>query len=96
VLTLLENCDAFRRPERFAELLTACEADARGRAGRESEPYPQADYLREALAAAAGVTLTEEERRGLPGPAIGEELRRRRLGAITELKARRSAGPPPA
>src|SRR6266702_1185281 len=25
VLTLLENCDAFRRPERFAELLLACE-----------------------------------------------------------------------
>jgi len=94
VLTLLENCDAFRRPERFAELLVACEADARGRAGREREPYPQADYLREALKAASAVTLREEERRGLPGPAIGEELRRRRLGAVTELKARRSAAPP--
>src|ERR1700704_3775125 len=29
VLTLLEDCDAFRRPQRFAELLLACEADAR-------------------------------------------------------------------
>jgi tRNA nucleotidyltransferase (CCA-adding enzyme) len=37
VLTLLENCDAVRRPGRFAELLLACEADARGRAGRENE-----------------------------------------------------------
>src|SRR5205823_5710998 len=27
VLTLLEDCDAFRRSERFAELLLACEAD---------------------------------------------------------------------
>ena len=50
VLTLLEDCDAFRRPERFAELLLACEADARGRAGRETEPYPQAAYLKAALA----------------------------------------------
>jgi tRNA nucleotidyltransferase (CCA-adding enzyme) len=93
VLTLLETCDAFRRPERFAELLAACEADARGRAGRESEPYPQADYLREALAAAAAVVLQEEERRGLPGPAIGDEIRRRRLAVITELKARLARPP---
>jgi len=95
VLTLLENSDAFRRSERFAELLQACEADARGRAGREHEPYPQADYLREALAAAAAVALREEERRGLAGPAIGEEIRRRRLAVISDLKARRPAPPPP-
>ena len=95
VLTLLENCDAFRRRERFAELLQACEADARGRAGRESEPYPQADYLREALAAAAAVVLREEERRGLAGPAIGQEIRRRRLAVISDLKARRAAPRPP-
>ncbi|MGA7822851.1 MAG: multifunctional CCA addition/repair protein, partial [Steroidobacteraceae bacterium] len=40
VLKLLEDADAFRRPERFAELLVACEADARGRTGLEAEPYP--------------------------------------------------------
>jgi tRNA nucleotidyltransferase (CCA-adding enzyme) len=90
VLTLLEHADALRRPERFAQLLAACEADARGRTGLEREPYPQADYLRAARAAAAAVSLTEQEREGLPGPAIGEELRRRRLAALTELK--RSAG----
>jgi tRNA nucleotidyltransferase (CCA-adding enzyme) len=71
VLKLLQECDAFRRPERFGELLQACEADARGRAGLEAQPYPQARYLQEALTAAAAVTLTEEERRGLKGPAIG-------------------------
>jgi len=87
VLTLLENCDALRRPERFADMLSACEADARGRTGREQEPYPQAAYLRAALATAAAVTLSAAERTGLPGPAIGEELRRRRLAALTALKA---------
>jgi tRNA nucleotidyltransferase (CCA-adding enzyme) len=86
VLTLLENCDALRRPERFAELLLACEADARGRSGRENAPYPQVGYLREALAAAAGATLTESERRGLEGAEIGAELRRRRLAALGNLK----------
>jgi tRNA nucleotidyltransferase (CCA-adding enzyme) len=94
VLTLLENCDAFRRPERFAELLLACEADARGRTGREDAPYPQAAYLREARAAAAGVTLPESERRGLEGAEIGEEIRRRRLAAVAAVKTR--ATPPTA
>jgi tRNA nucleotidyltransferase (CCA-adding enzyme) len=93
VLTLLENCDAFRRPERFAELLRACEADARGRAGRESEPYPQAAYLGQALAAAAGARLSESERQGLEGAEIGEEIRRRRLAAVADLKARLATPP---
>jgi tRNA nucleotidyltransferase (CCA-adding enzyme) len=91
LLSLLENCDAFRRPERFGELLAACEADARGRTGLEQSPYPQAEYLRRALALAAGVNLSAAERAGLAGPAIGEELRRRRLAALTELKQANAA-----
>ncbi|HYM29318.1 MAG TPA: multifunctional CCA addition/repair protein [Steroidobacteraceae bacterium] len=87
LLTLLENCDAFRRPQRFAELLLACEADARGRTGLESAPYPQVDYLQRARAAAAAVALSEAERRGLQGQEIGAELRRRRLAALEALRA---------
>ena len=86
VLKLLEACDALRRPERFGELLTACEADARGRTGRESEPYPQADYLRAARAAAAAATLDPEQRERLSGAAIGAAVRVARLAALTELK----------
>jgi len=86
LLTLLENCDALRRPERFAELLLACEADARGRTGLESAPYPQVAYLQQVRAAAAAVALTEEERRGLKGAEIGAELRRRRLEAIAAAR----------
>lgn len=93
VLKLFDASDAFRRPERFAELLRACEADARGRTGREAEAYPQAEYLKAAFAAAAGVALTDEDRQGLAGPAIGAELRRRRLAAVTAVKA--SAPPVP-
>jgi tRNA nucleotidyltransferase (CCA-adding enzyme) len=89
VLKLFENCDAFRRPERFAELLLACETDARGRTGLESSPYPQAAYLDAMLAAASAVALSADERAGLSGPAIGEEIRRRRLAAIAPLRAAR-------
>lgn len=86
VLTLLENTDAFRRPERFTELLLACECDMRGRTGLETRPYPQAAYLQAARAAAAEVTLTEEERSGLQGRAIGEKIREKRLAAVTRVK----------
>jgi tRNA nucleotidyltransferase (CCA-adding enzyme) len=86
VLKLLEETDAFRRPERFAQFLLACEADARGRKGLEERPYPQADYLRRARAAVAGVALAEADRAGLSGAAIGEKLRTRRLEVLSEMK----------
>ena len=85
VLKLLEATDAFRRQERFEEMLAACEADARGRTGLETQPYPQRDYLRRARAAAAAVSLQESERQGLAGPAIGEKIREKRLAAIKSL-----------
>jgi tRNA nucleotidyltransferase (CCA-adding enzyme) len=85
VLKLLEATDAFRRPERFEEMLAACEADARGRTGLEAQPYPQRDQLRRAHAAAAAVSLDEGERQGLVGAAIGEKIRDKRLAAIRSL-----------
>jgi len=86
LLKLLETVDAFRRPDRFRELLLACESDARGRTGLEDKPYPQADYLQRARDAAAAVTLTEEERQSLKGPFLGERLREKRLAAVTAVK----------
>jgi tRNA nucleotidyltransferase (CCA-adding enzyme) len=86
VLELFEKTDAFRRPERFADLLLACEADARGRLGLEERPYPQADYLRRARDAAAAVALKADERQHLEGPAIGKKIRAKRVSAISEIK----------
>lgn len=86
LLKLLETVDAFRRPERFGELLTACESDARGRAGLESQPYPQREYLLHARDAAAAVALTDDERRELKGPFLGERIREKRLAAVTSVK----------
>src|SRR5688572_18165349 len=87
VVKTLENCDALRRPERFADFLLACEADARGRKGFESRDYPQRAFFAAARERAAAVMLSEEERQGLSGEQIGQELRRRRIAAIEELKA---------
>jgi tRNA nucleotidyltransferase (CCA-adding enzyme) len=54
-LTLLERCDALRRPERFELILLACEADYRGRLDWEEREYAQAAAWRAALAAVRGV-----------------------------------------
>jgi len=86
VVELFEKTDAFRRPERFTELLLACEADARGRTGLENRDYPQADYLRGARDAAAAVALSEAGREGLDGPAIGKEIRAQRVAAVAALR----------
>jgi tRNA nucleotidyltransferase (CCA-adding enzyme) len=88
VLRTLEACDAVRRPERFADFLLACEADARGRQGLTEREYPQRAYFAAARARVAAVALGEDERQGLSGEQIGKELRRRRLAAIEELKTR--------
>jgi tRNA nucleotidyltransferase (CCA-adding enzyme) len=87
VLELFEKTDAFRRPERFADLLLACEADARGRLGLEERPYPQADYLRRARDAAAAVALNADERQHLEGAAIGKKIGAKRVAAIAQIKA---------
>jgi len=87
VLRTLESCDALRRPERFADFLLACEADARGRKGLEQREYPQRAFFATARERAAAVALAPAEREGLSGEQIGQELRRRRVAAIEELKA---------
>ncbi|WP_457322884.1 multifunctional CCA addition/repair protein [Roseateles sp. P5_E11] len=85
-LRLLERCDAWRRPERFAEMLWACECDARGRLGLEDRDYPQRERLAADLAATLKVDLAaasaEAIARGAKGPDIGRAVQRARLAAL--------------
>lgn len=55
LVELFERVDAFRRPERFAAFLLACECDFRGRPGYETKPFPAPGYLRAALEIARAV-----------------------------------------
>ena len=59
--------------------MLACEADARGRLGREDEPYPQSDYLRGARRIALEVTAAlfpEVQGKALGEAITGERVRR--------------------
>ena len=86
LVRLLQRCDALRRPQRFDELLLACECDARGRSGREDDPYPPrarlAQVLRWGLAVDAGAAVAEARARGLAGPALGDAVLAARVAAV--------------
>ena len=86
LMRLLERCDALRRPERFLQMLDACECDARGRLGLEDRPYPQRQRLARALAVAQGVDAraasAQAIARGLAGPAIADAIRHARVAAL--------------
>lgn len=82
IVKLFQSADAWRRPERFAQLLQACASDARGRAGSEHEAYPQADYLLRLLAVARALDAGEIAR-SCQG-SIPDAVRQARIGAIRE------------
>lgn len=84
IVDLLQKTDAFRRPERFEQFLRACEADSRGRGGRENSPYPQADILRQALSVAQRVNAADINSEGLAGPAIADAIRQARIRAVKQ------------
>ena len=84
VLDLLERLDALRRPDRFEACLAACAADYRGREGYRDRPYPQADHLRAALAAARAVDAGRIAREVAPN-AIPAAIRQARIGAISAV-----------
>lgn len=82
MLELLEGLDALRRPERFTDILTACEIDARGRLGRERDPYPQKQRLLQARACVATVDIAPIVAGGLAGTAMKEAIRLARIAAL--------------
>jgi tRNA nucleotidyltransferase (CCA-adding enzyme) len=79
VLQTVQHLDAFRRPQRFAQFLLACEADARGRLGLENRPYPQAALFQSYFEQVQQVDVADVVAAGFTGAKIGEELQRRRV-----------------
>jgi tRNA nucleotidyltransferase (CCA-adding enzyme) len=55
ILKLLAATDVFRKPQRFEDFIDACACDFHGRTGYDQRPYPPADILRTAAAAARAV-----------------------------------------
>jgi tRNA nucleotidyltransferase (CCA-adding enzyme) len=89
LVRLLERCDAFRKPQRFEDILLACECDARG-AGAAQAPYPQRPRLLAVLAAARAVDTAQVAARarseGLVAERIGERIQQVRTEAVAKLQ----------
>jgi tRNA nucleotidyltransferase (CCA-adding enzyme) len=86
VVRLLDRCDAFRKPERFADALLACECDARGRLGLQQQPYPQRPALLRALDVARTVDTSavaaQAMARGQAGQQIAQAIHHERIQAL--------------
>lgn len=97
LVRLLERCDALRKPQRMADILLACECDARGRLGYAEAPYPQRQRLLDVLALVQAVDTnsiaTEAMAAGASGQKIGEKIHQARVAAVHAALA---FAPPPA
>ncbi|MCK5725852.1 MAG: multifunctional CCA addition/repair protein [Thiotrichaceae bacterium] len=85
LLKVLESCDAFRQPDRFSALLTACKADTRGRTGFEERQYPQQKYYQKLADACAKVDTKAIISAGFKGIQIKEQLHQKRIKVIKQI-----------
>ena len=85
IIKLFQSADAWRRPERFAQLLQVCATDAHGRTGHEQDDYPQMDFLLQLLAAARAVDAGEIASQCEDQAVIPERVRLARLAAIKKF-----------
>lgn len=87
IIKMFNKFDVWRKPERFEEFLQVCTADARGRTGFENTPYPQADFMRQALLQAQGISAQDMIALGHQGAAIKTALENARIEQLHNWKS---------
>lgn len=87
ILLLLEHIDAFRRPERCYEFMTACLADFRGRPGFENLDHPSQDRFKRSFEAASAIDVKAviAVLKAPNGEAIKSAIRDARREAISDI-----------
>lgn len=86
VFDLLQRVDAFRRPERVAQIALVCEADKRGRLGLNESEYSSAALFQRYFDAANAVKVNQLNTQA-QGPELGSLLRLARIQAIATVKS---------
>jgi len=79
---LLQQLDVMRKPDRFKQFLLVCEADARGRLGMETKPYPQAAMLSAAADIFCSVDSAEIAKNTQEKSAIAAEITATRVRTL--------------
>ncbi|WP_318461645.1 multifunctional CCA addition/repair protein [Photobacterium leiognathi] len=91
-IKIFDQIDAWRKPERVAQLATCCRSDARGRTHFEQTPYPQADIFQAVFAIAQQVDVKAIVAAGFKGAEIREQLAAKRIEAVAlHLKTTRQS-----
>jgi tRNA nucleotidyltransferase (CCA-adding enzyme) len=83
-ITIFDQIDGWRKPERITQLATCCRADARGRLGLEDTLYPQADIVIAVFAIAQAVPVAPIIAAGFTGADIKQQLAQARAYAVDE------------
>ena len=86
ILGMLNRCDVWRKPQRFADFLLTCKADTRGRTTFENSKYKNAEYIWQAYEAAAKVDIKAIVAEGYQGKAIKEQIEEQRISVIQAFK----------
>ncbi|ASQ45036.1 multifunctional CCA addition/repair protein [Legionella clemsonensis] len=84
-IKILEQTDAFRRPQLFEKLLLVCEADAKGR-GAGKKDYPQAKNWHYLLKECAKISPQVFIAQGYQGEAIKQALHQKRVACAEQLE----------
>ncbi|PQJ65976.1 multifunctional CCA addition/repair protein [Photobacterium angustum] len=83
-IKIFDQIDAWRKPDRVAQLATCCRADARGRTHFEQTPYQQADILQAVFKTALTVDVKAIVAAGFRGAEIREQLALKRTEAVAQ------------
>ena len=98
LVLLLQRCDAFRKPARFAELLLVCECDARAITVDQGAPQPQRARMQGVLEAAQTVVTETVALRarstGITGKQVGDMIHAARVDAVASMLHAAPAQPP--
>ena len=85
IVKMFDACDLWRKPERFAQILLACESDAHGRTGHEHDAYPQSEYMLRCARAAQAVNAGDIARACADKNLIADRVREARILAVEAL-----------
>ena len=83
---IMDKCDAWRKPQRFQQMLQCCVADSKGRTGFELLPYPTADYMWQGFQAALKVDIQAIIAQGFQGADIRSKLNEQRIKLVQIFK----------
>lgn len=87
LMKVFNSCDALRRPERFQNMLLACEYDARGRLGRQDQHYPMRNYMIEAVAVIKQPNMGDLDIENMSGVDIGQQLYKLRINRLKKFRS---------